>query len=347
MVGIVVLNHVRVWIETATEQVPFVHRWLHKNSLHPKQCLFPFLVYFTVALRFCTGCFLSIPVVFPFFLSMENALRSATDSDVTALREGIKRKYSGYTARDHDRFPEFDYNTNRANYESLRVSFDEEFYTVRGLDRSNGTIHIPSTNTLALLFTDDNYVPSRKILNTCRSYAYERPMAADTTPEPQPTRRNRAVWYGAGALLVVAILVGIYALLHQPPTRIPPSGLTIAYPLHGEVVPRRPFVSGQVTGADTVWIVVRPVTLGAKCYVQPPIPVKKDGSWRGQVFIGGLNPLNIGQAFEIRAFVNPPSLYRAVEEEERDIFNTWPDDAELSTHSTVVIRGPELDKPLK
>jgi hypothetical protein len=89
------------------------------------------------------------------------------------------------------------------------------------------------------------------------------------------------------------------------------------------------------------------VTLGAKCYVQPPIPVEKDGTWRGQVFIGGLNPLNIGQAFEIRAFVNPPNVYRAIETEERDIFNEWPNDAELATHSTVVIRGPELEKPVK
>jgi hypothetical protein len=316
--------------------------------VHPQHVpLFLFLVYFTADLRFCFGYFLSIPVVFPFFFTMENALQTPTDPDVVALREGIKRKYSTYTARDHDRFPQFDYNTNRANYEPLRASFEEEFYLVRGLDRTNATLHIPSTNTLALLFTDGTYVPGRKILNTCRSYTSERPMPVDDELAPGPAkqaRRSRYWWYTALVLSLLIAGAGSYLVLHQAPSRVPPSKLTITYPLHGQTVPRRPFIAGRVAHADTVWIVVRPVTLGAKCYVQPPIPVKKDGSWRGQIFIGGLNPNNIGQAFEIRAFVNPPSVYRAIEEE-RDIFNEWPNDAELATHSTVVIRGSELNKP--
>ncbi|PRY34485.1 hypothetical protein CLV58_11789 [Spirosoma oryzae] len=281
---------------------------------------------------------------------MENALQTPTDPDIIALREDIKRTYHAYTTRDHDRFPQFDYNTNRANYEPLRSSFEEEFYVIRGLDRTNTTIHIPSTNTLALLFTDSTYVPGRKILNTCRSYAHGRPIPTGDESAPYPakhTGRNRVWWYIVIGMFTLIAVAGSYTMLHQTPARIAPSKLTISYPLHGQTVPRRPFVAGRVANADTVWVVVRPVTLGGKCYVQPPIPVKKDGTWRGQVFIGGLDPLNIGQAFEIRAFVNPPSVYRAIEEEERDVFNEWPNDAELATHSTVVIRGPELEKPAK
>jgi hypothetical protein len=217
------------------------------------------------------------------------------------------------------------------------------------LNRSNTTIHIPSTNTLALLFTDNNYVPSRKILNTCRSYAYERSALINDTPvaERQQTVSKPVVRYILIGLLLLVITVGGYALFHQQAADLPPGRLVISYPLHGQVVPRTPFVAGKVAHADTVWVVVRPVSLGAKCYVQPPIPVRKDGTWRGRIFIGGLNPMNIGMAFELRAFVNPPGLYKAILEEERDIFDTWPDDAELATYSTVVIRGPEAAKPVK
>lgn len=282
---------------------------------------------------------------------MENAIHPPTNDELMALREGIKRKYNTFHERDHDQFPDFEFNTNRANYEPLRASFDDEFYGVRGLNRSNTTLHIPSTNTLALLFTDNTYVPSRKILNTCRSYAYERPMpvpAGDVPPSepPQTVRRPLVRYLVIGSLLLITT-VGGYVLFHRQPAELPPGKLVIAYPLHGQVVPRTPFVSGKVANADTVWIMVRPVAPGAKYYVQPPIPVRKDGTWRGRVFIGGLNPLNIGMAFELRAFVNPPSLYKAILEEERDIFDAWPDDAALATPSTIVIRGPEPAKPAK
>lgn len=96
---------------------------------------------------------------------MEKLDNPPTPKEMKALRESIKNKYKAYHRLDRDRFPEFEYNTNRANYESLRESFEEEFFVVRGFDTADRHIHIPDTNTLALLFCDEYYLPGKKILN--------------------------------------------------------------------------------------------------------------------------------------------------------------------------------------
>lgn len=55
--------------------------------------------------------------------------------------------------------------------------------------------------------------------------------------------------------------------------------------------------------------------------------------------IGSLGKGSIGLAFQIRAFVNPGGIYEAIEEQERYVFDSWPEEAELSTEPVIVIRG--------
>ncbi len=276
---------------------------------------------------------------------MEKVDDSVTENELGTLREGIKKKYKEYQSIDRDRFPTLVFNTNRVNYEPLRASFEEEFYVVRGIDRKENNLHIPSTKTLAMIFSDDSYVPSRKIFHTCRSYAESKPktvihpalstVAPSKTAMPAKTRRLIL----AGIIIVASIT--IYTTINQLRPAQPASDLVIYRPYQRQIVPRRPFVTGKVSNADTVWIAVWPVGQD-KYYIQPPIKVNKDGTWRGQIYVGNGDKRIIGQTFQIRAFVNPGEVFKVIEDYEKDIFYTWPK-AQLSTKAIEVVRGPEND----
>lgn len=285
---------------------------------------------------------------------MEDADQTASIDEVKALREGIRSKYQVYHLLDKDRFPAIEYNTNRANYKPLRDSFEEEFYVVRGISRFDNNLHIPSTNTLALLFSDDQYLPGKKILNTCRSYADGKSQAITDAPAPQsvPTSPTRTVSLRKLQWIPVLMLLAgfaIYSAIRKQPAPLPPGGFSMISPHHGQTVSRLLTVEGKVSNADTVWMVVHPVAWDKNYvppigwndyYIQPPISVDTNGRWKGQIYIGGMDNTHVGVRYQIRAFINPDRTYRIVDDYERYVFHAWPQ-AELATKAIEVVRGPE------
>ena len=272
---------------------------------------------------------------------MEKFDNPPTQKEMQTLREGIKNKYRTYHLLNRDRFPTFEYNTNRANYEPLVESFREEFYVTRGFDTADRNIHIPSTNTLAQLFCDEYYLPGKKILNTCQAYVDELPgdTGVNNTLPAKPEIVTMPVkpvnLLLTGAVLVALLVVYIIskpALDNTPPA----SGLLLNRPSNGRVVPMELLAGGTVLNAQTVWVVVRPK--GSKQYfVQPPMKVGDDHTWRGAIYIGSVNVANVGLRFQVRAFVNPVTTLK-----EGDLLQSWPQ-AELATGVVEVIRGAQTE----
>ncbi len=272
---------------------------------------------------------------------MEQFADPPTQKEMQALREGIKHKYRSYHLLDRDRFPEFEYNTSRANYEPLRASFDEEFYGIRGVNRADRSIHVPSTNTLAQLFSDEHYLPGKKILSTCQAYTDVVSGATDTdashtvNPGVVTVPAKPVTWFLAGA--VVLIILFVYTIREFTLKAAPPaSGLTLSRPSNGRVVPNELLAGGSVLNARIVWVVVRPKG-SDQYFVQPPNTVGDDHKWRGVIYIGSANVANIGAAFQIRAFVNPDVTLI-----EGDLLHAWPR-AELATGIVEVIRGAQKE----
>ncbi|MBD2702766.1 hypothetical protein IC229_19115 [Spirosoma sp. BT702] len=282
---------------------------------------------------------------------MEDKDNPINIDEVKNLRERIRTKYDTYYKRDKVRFPTIDYNTNRGNYEPLRQSFVEEFYVVRGIDRVDNNLHIPSTNTLALLFTDDNYLPGKKILNTCRSYAEGKStVIADTRNQPDsqtktsPDTANRKLFMAGFIFLTGLVVYGIIKYLF--PSRA--SDLVIHTPHNAETVPRIVAIEGNVSNADSVWVVVHPISWNRsyepdggwnKYFIQAPVKVESNGTWKCVLYIGSTNAGEAGVKWQIRAFVNPEQDYKSLYTSS-DLYHQWPK-AELSTQAIEVTRGPK------
>lgn len=259
--------------------------------------------------------------------------RITSSTTMQTLREGIRRRYTGYHLRDRDRYPEFDFNSNRANYQPLRDSFEEEFYEVRKIDRASPNVFIPSTNTLALIFTDDTYVPSTKILNTCQSYALGPAKSSISTDVParspeQPSGNKRLLFGGLGLLFCLGILV----LFNRSWPGPAPSGLVISRPSPKSVVLQEVVVAGKVANATTVWIAVRSKINGL-VWIQPPILVQDNGDWIGVIYVGNPSKKSEGYTYQVRAFVSPFDKLISGE-----VLSDWPE-AELSSPIVDVLRG--------
>jgi hypothetical protein len=268
----------------------------------------------------------------PKFSRFQSEDVNSDDFDLKSLREAIKKRYNSYNAEDGIRFPVFDYNTNRRNYETLKESFEEDFYARRGVSRTNNNLHIPSTNTLALFFTDDSYKPSRKILNTLLAYA-------DNTNEKirnqsilnQTIVRNHNTLIKASVVLAVTLFFSYKVFIDNS------SQLEILTPKTNESVSRMLAIEGKTnftSGNDTknVWIVVKSKMSGI-CYVQAPISIQRNGSWKGNVIIGREGNGDVGFAYEIKALLNPQLKIK-----EGDTSRIWPS-AEVSTEIIRVVRG--------
>jgi len=75
-----------------------------------------------------------------------------------------------------------------------------------------------------------------------------------------------------------------------------------------------------------------------KYYVQQAILSQKNGDWVGRIIIGSVSNEDIGQAYEIKAFLNPVKKMKAGDE-----LKAWPT-AEISTETIEVIRGSKLSE---
>jgi hypothetical protein len=266
---------------------------------------------------------------------METSDNPSDNNYIKNLREGIQNKYTQYHQTDRDRFPDFEYNTNRANYIPLRASFEEEFFVTQGLDRATKTIRIPSVSTLAQLFTDDGYMPNKKLLETCLLYA-KRPLvisgsqlgSAPEHLEKGPVKKPVKLFAGGFALL---LCVGILFVAGRRFFVSVPSGLIINRPTANSTVQQELVVQGSVANAKTVWLAVH-YKKGFQYWIQPSVNVQADGSWFGVVYVGEVSSEYAGLPFEIRAFINPTK-----ELKNGQIHHAWPD-AELSSEVVEVIR---------
>ncbi|GAB3776669.1 hypothetical protein GCM10028818_22730 [Spirosoma horti] len=278
---------------------------------------------------------------------MRKSSASHTKKDLNTLRHGIQNRYKEFHLLDKVTYPDFEYNSNRANYEPLRNSFVEEFFVIRGIDRVNNTLHIPSTSTLVQIFCEDDYIPNKKILNTCYAYVEGTPKVAsgnsmkelakqETTVIPKRTFTS----YIVIGLVIFSFLmvIAVYLAIPQQISSVTPGELILKRPFNGQTVPMKVKVEGNVTNADTVWPVVcdiRDTIYHAPAYyVQNPILVPRgSNSWKGEVHIGGPNKLHIGAKAIIRVFVNPTIPLTVGER-----LYSWPQ-AELSSAGTHVVRG--------
>ncbi len=279
------------------------------------------------------------------FVIMENAGDPTIQLVMKTLREGIKSKYGDYHRQNEKRFPNLEYNTNRVNYEPLAESFREEFYIIRGVDRAKNTIHIPSTKTFAAIFCDEQYVPGKKILNTCRSYAEgasqiviegNTSVTEQITTTTIPKKPRNIVLPLSSILLISAIICLVISWLYSTPAA---SGLVIYRPQKRQLVPRKFFIEGRVLNAETVWIIVRPQKKD-EYYFQSPIKVKSDGTWKGEIYVGSTSKESIGLTFEVRAFVKPAGAPESLEVLENTVPTSWPE-AELLSSTVEVVRGPD------
>lgn len=260
--------------------------------------------------------------------------QNSEDIDKGVLRERIKKKYMLFNVQDMDRFPKFEYNTNRKNYEPLRESFEEEFFNQRGISRLKNNLHIPSTNTFALFFTDDSYVPNQKILNTCLSYT-------EKAIKPNHSLEEKSNWFTLFPLnsmrrrilfSILLILGSVFFINFSYKWFIHRNDrLQILSPETDTTIPRITVIEGKAIKAREVFVVVR-AKYGKKFYVGRPAKVQENGKWDEMLVIGTKGNEDVGYIFEIRAFINP-----SVKIKDDDILSSWPN-AEVSSESVYVTR---------
>jgi hypothetical protein len=98
--------------------------------------------------------------------------------------------------------------------------------------------------------------------------------------------------------IVLTLAAGAVAIVQLQPHR---DSLLIRWPQDGAFVSARDSVVGTVTGAaDAVWVVVHPVTT-SDFWVQPPVTVRGNGTWRVVAYFGRTG-VDAGTVYEVRAF---------------------------------------------
>jgi hypothetical protein len=79
----------------------------------------------------------------------------------------------------------------------------------------------------------------------------------------------------------------------------------ITNPKEGSRVAHREQVSGTVSdSAESVWLVIHPLDT-SEFWIQPPITVRDDGTWKVIPYFGRSPSRDVGARFEVRAFAKP------------------------------------------
>ena len=118
----------------------------------------------------------------------------------------------------------------------------------------------------------------------------------------------------------------------RAPEKKPTTDLEISEPVSG-AVNWRPVVEGRVTDSKAnVWVIVHPVGLSSY-WIQPPVTVQRNGTWRVPVYIGRAGDIDTGKEFEIMAIADPQESLS-----EGQVFSAWPKAKWRSDIVTVVRR---------
>ncbi|MEZ0483270.1 hypothetical protein [Fibrella aquatica] len=259
-----------------------------------------------------------------------------TDNEMIELREAIRKKYEEYRLAKPGKYPTIKFNSYPAPYEYLRTSFKEELINQGQADMQEAIAAIPSVKTLAKIFHEGYILKDEKALTTCYLYAWGKPIhiASDiTSPTITPTRETLRQQPTKRILFFVGLAIGVSALAYLLVGQYA-SGLVIDSPANGMTVPRIMIAEGRVNDAEMVWLVIRPVGK-PEYYVQAPIKVADDGTWKGPIYTGNGDSRSVGVRFLVRAFVNPKKPL--IEEQ---IIYAWPQ-AELSSDIVEVVRGAQ------
>ncbi|RYF72021.1 MAG: hypothetical protein EOO39_12865 [Cytophagaceae bacterium] len=273
-----------------------------------------------------------------------------TEYEMQNLKENIRKKYEAYRLAKPGKYPVLKFNSYPAPYEHLRNSFTEELTKYGRADMQEAIAAIPSAKTWAKIFYDGYVLKDDKVLNTCYLYVWGKPrdLALETAPSfaipdvstatPKPavsvnwtTRRN---------LLVTGLAIGIGGLIYVV-SSLGTDELVIDSPASGMVVPQIMIIEGKAPNAKVVWPIIHPLVGPSynspidEYYVQDPIKVADDGTWKGIVYIGGIGKAHVGVRHQMRVFINPAKSLL-----EDQLIYSWPK-AERSSTIVEVVRGAQ------
>ncbi|MBO0952095.1 hypothetical protein [Fibrella forsythiae] len=270
-----------------------------------------------------------------------------TEHEMQNLKEHIRKKYDAYRLAKPGKYPALKFNSYPASYEHLRNSFKEEFDKLGNADMQEALAAIPSAKTWAKIFHDGYILRDEKILNTCYLYVWGTPrdtasgaLEKTDVPTAMPEAQTSLGWTTRRSLLVAGLAIGIGGLIYVVSRQLTDE-LVISNPANGMVVPRLMVVEGKASNAEVVWPIVHPIRSRTHAnpideyYVQDPIRVAKDGTWKGIVYIGGPNKTHVGIRYQLRVFINPakPLL-------DEQLIYSWPR-AERASSAVEIERGPQ------
>jgi hypothetical protein len=96
--------------------------------------------------------------------------------------------------------------------------------------------------------------------------------------------------------------------------------IRITAPSDKSQVAEKPSIEGTVTDVNvSIWVVVHPTEV-SDYWVQPPVTVKEDGTWKGRAYIGRPGNVDVGKQFEIMSVANPKEPLK-----EGDVLKNWPE----------------------
>lgn len=100
--------------------------------------------------------------------------------------------------------------------------------------------------------------------------------------------------------------------------------IKIITPKDGALVAHREQVSGTVSDSSTaVWLVIHPLNT-SDFFIQPPIMVRNDGTWKVMPYFGRSPSQDSGAQFEVRAFAKPATALK------EGVATSWPESAARS-----------------
>lgn len=266
------------------------------------------------------------------------------------LREAIRQKYETHRLAKPGKYPVLKFNSYPAPYEHLRKSFQDELASHGQADMRQALAVIPSIKVFAKVFHDGYVLKDENMINACYLYAWGKPRhttgTTDDTMMMSATPRSTAVSTAAFVtrpysrkLLWTSLIAGagcflVYVAISYYRSTAHPSRLIISSPTDGMTVPRIMIAEGKASNAKVVWLIIhnpdRP-----EYYVQDPIAVADDDTWRGPIYTGNLDKRTIGIQFQLRAFVNPVKPIV-----EGQMIYAWPK-AELSSDVITIVRGAQ------